>query len=284
MKVCFIVLFMLVFISCGKKSDSDDPKEITTTPPITAEEDVENVISADQFSAQTAKSEFKEGEAIIVTLKNIGDTSLEHGKFEFGGAPSGVVATNLSCFGEMRPKSECLYSVLFQNPDTKHHKIFVTYDKSGVNVRLQLNVQIVIDEELPDVHFLYRKIHTTAECENLLKHGGNGSVKSIRLDDFCMVRAKHWNTPEKTDITVDPMKEFNDPVIDSNEFYCGEDWTIHSFQFEAAKVTEIKNFLGGKRTVTIPPGESREVCTRRNIFGCREKKVFYSRLKAVHCY
>ena len=284
MKLLLITLLLSLLSSCGKKSESDDPNEITTTPPISAEEEPENIISSESFSAKTEKSTFDEGEAIILTLKNIGEVELDHNQFSFGAAPTGIVVTNLNCFTYVKPGSECLYSVLLQNPETKHHKIFVTYDKDGANVRLQLNIKIITNEENPDIHFLYRKNHTTADCENLEKYNSQGIVHSIQLDDFCKVRGKHWNLPVKSEIVIDPMKEFNDHIVDSNGFYCGDGWTIHSFQFEQTQVTEIKNFLGGKRTVTIPPGESREVCTRRNIFGCRERKVFYSRLVSVNCY
>lgn len=274
-------------ISCGKKPEDDEGNTVTTTPPATVEDKPGQEIQSESFSVSVSKDEIQASEALIITVKNIGKINLVHSLFSFATEPSASVVSNLNCYSEMQPDDECVFSVMFNNPKIKHHKVTVIYDESNTNVRVQLNIKVLVDEEQPEIHFLYRKNHTFADCEKLYKWGGYGVVKSIHFDDFCSLRAEHWNSPKRVQIEKDPLKNYSDPILDANEHYCAKDWTIDSFQFEAAEVEHVKNIFGSKEWVTIPPGESREICVKRgllDVFKCKHKKVFYSRLVSVNCY
>ena len=80
------------------------------------------------------------------------------------------------------------------------------------------------------------------------------------------------------------MQAMIDPDVDANEFYCPVGWTVSSFEFAESIVVEHTNFWGGRKDVTIPAGEHREICVARNLLGCKERKTFYSRLIKVNCY
>ena len=274
---------MSLLISCGKKSDSDDPKEVTSTPPISAE-DPDNVIENDRFSVTSDKEEYAEGEAILLRVKNLGKASLDNLAFKIGAEPSNSIVSNLNCFGLIEPGKECMFSIVLQNPKIKFQKINITYDQAGADIRLQLNIKIIVDEQNPDIHFLYRKEHTYEDCNKLFKYQDFGKIVSVKYDDLCQVKAVNWAAQKKDEIETDPMSEYNDPLIDNNDHYCGGNWTLHSLQFEASEVQEVVNLFGTKKTVEIPPGESREVCVKRKLFGCKTKKVFYSRLVSANCY
>lgn len=273
--------------SCGKKSENDDPTSVSTTPPVTVEDEPAPIVSNDNFMVSADSDEVIEGNPLILTIKNIGKSNLDYSLFKFEAAPSEALVSNLNCFSNMKPEDECVYSVMFENPRTKHHKIYITYDERNTNIKVEMNIKVIISEEEPEIHFLYRKDHTFADCEKVFKWNATGKVKSINHEDYCGVRGEHWNAPREIEIASDPLKNFNDPKVDASDFYCKANWTIHSFQFEEAEVEEVKNIFGGKRKVVIPPGESREVCVKRgilDIFKCKHKKVFYSRLVSVNCY
>ena len=50
MQPLILILFMSLIFSCGKKSSDSEGNTVTTTPPVTVEDDPENIVSNDSFS------------------------------------------------------------------------------------------------------------------------------------------------------------------------------------------------------------------------------------------
>lgn len=280
MKFISLLLVTSIFISCGKKSSSDNEQTVTTAPVVSIDEEQENVDSNNHYSATANKSEYELDELILVEVKNLGTNTMSHFNFNFTAETEELLISRISCFEALNYNDKCSYVVKFKNPKAGYHKIKVSYE----GMMLQITVRLKDGTPPPQIDFLYQNYHTYADCYQSFKYQKNGFVKTIAGKSFCSFRGPHWDTEEKVELTTDPLYAMKDPNIDANETYCPNNWTINSFELSKTVVVEHKNFWGGRRDITILPGESKEVCVKRNLFGCKEKKVFYSRLTKVNCH
>ena len=285
MKSLPILILLISLLSCGKKTEDNSSDTITTTPAIGIEDGNENQeVTNNNFSITMDKSEFEKDEVIILKIKNTGNKSLNHLGFSFAGMPSLLTVTRLNCYEAIAIGDSCSFAAVYKNATGGYHKVKVMYDDFGDLKELEINVFLKGNQSTGDTSFLYADTHTYDDCVNTELKQKAGTVVTKHFDDFCAFRSENWNATETTEITVDPATVFNTHGQDANDYYCPAGWSLQSFQFESTTVEEHTNFLGGRKDVVIPPGESREVCTSRNIFGCREKKVFYSRLTKAYCY
>lgn len=280
MKNIILLLALLSLFSCGKKSSSDDGQTVTTTPAIEAEVDQENEDANNHFSASSNKTQYELDELILVEVKNLGTNTMSHFGFNFTADTEELLVSRISCFEALNYNDKCSFVIRFKNPSAGFHKLKVTYE----GMQLQLTVRLKDGNPPPQINFLHDNHHTYSDCYQSFKYQKNGFVKTITGKSFCNFRGPHWDTEEKVEITSDPLYAMKDPNIDADAVYCPENWTINSFEFAETVVEEHTNFWGGRKDVTIPPGESKEICKKRNLFGCKEKKVFYSRLAKVNCY
>lgn len=280
MRFVLLLILGLSLVSCGKKSDSDEGNTVSTLPAISVDEEQENVETNNDFSATANKTEYELDEIIMVQVKNLSSNTMNHFGFNFSADTEELLVSRINCFEALSYNDQCSFVIRFKNPKPGFHKIKVHYEA----IHLQLTV-LLKDGEVPTpIDFLYLNHHTYNDCYNAFKKGKNGFVKQSGGRAFCNFRAQHWDSPEKVQIETDPLNAMIDPSIDANDHYCPSGWTVNSFEFSAAIVEEHTNFWGGRKDVTIPPGESKEVCVRRNLFGCRERRKFYSRLSKVNCY
>ncbi len=280
MKYLIILMMAILFFSCGKKSSSDNAQTVTSTPAIEAEVDQENEDSNNHFSATANKSQYEMDELILVEVKNLSTNTMSHFGFNFTSDTEELLVSRISCFEALNYGDKCNFVVRFKNPNAGYHKVKVTFE----GMQLQLTLRLKDGNPPPQIDFLHDNHHTYADCYQSFKYQKNGFVKTIAGKSFCNFRGPHWDTEEKVEITSDPLYAMKDPNIDADSVYCPADWTVNSFEFAETVVEEHTNFWGGRKDVTILPGESKEICKKRNLFGCKEKKVFYSRLAKVNCY
>lgn len=280
MKYLIILMMVILFFSCGKKSSSDESQTVTTTPAIEVEQDQENEDSNNHFSATANKSQYELDELILVEVKNLGTSTMSHFGFNFTADTEELLVSRISCFEALNYNDKCSFIVRFKNPNPGYHKLKVTYE----GMQLQLTIRLKDGTPPPPIEFLHQNFHTFADCYQAFKYQKNGFVKTTAGNSFCSFRGPHWDTAEKVEITSDPLYAMIDANIDADAVYCPQDWTINSFEFAETVVVEHTNFWGGRKDVVIPPGESKEICVKRNLFGCKERKVFYSRLAKVNCY
>jgi hypothetical protein len=286
MKNLISLIFLILLISsCGKKTNDSSSDVITTTPELNTDEQ-ENLseVNNNNFSITLEKTEFDKDEVIIIEIKNTGNKSLNHLGFSFAGMPSLVTVTRLNCYEEIKVGDSCTFAAVYKNATGGYHKVKVVYDDFGDQKELEINVFLKGNQSSGDTAYLYADTHTFSDCSATKMKQKFGTIATKHYDDFCAFRGENWNATEKTEITTDPISVFNSHADDANEYYCPIGWSLQSFQFESTIVVEHASFFGGKKDVIIPAGESRELCTSRNIFGCKEKKVFYSRLTKVYCY
>lgn len=280
MKFILILILALSLISCGKKSSSDDENTVSTIPAISVDEETENVEENNHFSATANKSTYDLDELILVEVKNLSTNTMNHFGFNFAADTEELLVSRINCYEALNYNDSCSFVLKFKRPKAGYHKIRVSYE----GMQLQLTVRLNDGDPPPVVEFLYQDHHTYSDCYNSFKYQKNGFVKQTNGNTFCNFRGPHWDTVEKAEITSDPLDAMKNPGINADEYYCPAGWTINSFEFSETIVVEHTNFWGGRKDVTIPPGESREICVKRNLFGCKERKKFYSRLSKVNCY
>lgn len=280
MKFFIIISILLSLFSCGKKSSSDNSQTVTTTPAISVDQNQENINSNNHFSVTSNKSQYEMDELILIEVKNLGTNTMSHLGFHFSADTEELLVSRMSCFEDLNYNDMCSFVIRLKNPQAGYHKLKVTYE----GMQLQLTIRLKDGTPPPQIEFLHNNDHTYADCYQSFKYQKNGFVKTIVGNNFCNFRGPHWDTVEKVEIASDPLYAMKDPNIDADVVYCPENWTVNSFEFEQTIVVEHTNFWGGRKDVVIPPGESKEICIKRNLFGCKEKKVFYSRLAKVNCY
>jgi hypothetical protein len=280
-----LIGFMLLLIAstgCGKKTTDSSDKSVTLTPGISEEVD-ETVAENAKFRVSVEKALFDSSEIIIVTVENTSGSTLNHLGFTFEGAPSSINMSRLNCFDIIEPSGTCRFAGVYSEVQEGAQEIKISYDNFG-DITEEVIYFSVQGEILADTHhFLYEKIHTKEDCKRQKKFQKYGEVKTIGANDYCVFRGENYYETETTPIEENPLEVFNSGV-DVDEYYCPTDWKLGSMTFEQSVVKEKKNVLGQTRDVTIPAGESREVCVKWGIFKCKEKKVFYSRLTKVNCY
>lgn len=285
MKILIFLAFLIVFISCGKKTDDSSSEVISTTPAIEVDTELESPeVSNSDFTVLMDNTEFEKNEVIVLKIKNTGNKIINHLGFSFAGMPSLVTVTRLNCYEAMAIGDECTFAAVFKNPIGGYHKIKVNYNDYGDNKDLEINLFIRGSQNTTDTSFLYADRHTYNDCVSTSHKQKEGTIASKHNDDFCAFRGEGWDKVETSQITSNPLEVFNTHAQDANEYYCPTGWKLQSFQFEQVIIEEHTSFFGGRKDIIILPGESKELCTKRNLFGCKEKKVFYSRLTKVYCY
>ncbi len=285
MKSIGILITFLTFFSCGKKvDDSKDNKIVTLTPGITEDTIDETVGVNDKFTASVSKTHFDSSEIIVIKIENTGTKALNHLGFEFFGAPSLVNVTRLNCFDTLEVGATCSFAAVYTVVEAGDQSIDVSYDVYGIKSSVTLHYIINDTIEAGDVVLLHNGIHSQDDCEKEVFRQKSGVVKAIGNQKFCSFRGENYYDSETTPISINPLEVFNSGTQNIDDYYCPESWTLGSFEFSKSVVTEKKNFFGGERQVTIPAGESREICVKHGLFSCSEKKVFYSRLSKVMCY
>lgn len=281
MKYFIISMIILTLFSCGKRSDDSD-NSVTTTPAISVDDGdlEENSQQNSHFSVTANQSVFNVNDLIILEVQNLGTNILDHFKFNFSADTEELLLSRINCFEDLGYNDKCSFVVRFKNPKAGYHRIKVNYEGMQLTLTIELK-----GEEVPNpIEFLFKDHHTFADCYKAFKHGKNGFVKYANGEDYCSFRAQHWDTDMKVELEENPLHAMVDANIDADSFYCPAGWTVSSFEFSEAVVVEHTNFWGGRKDVTIPAGEHKEVCVKRNLFGCKERKVFYSRLMKVNCY
>lgn len=283
--MCLLSLFLLLsaLTGCGKPTtDKSSSDSVTLTPGL--KEDIEETVAKNKrFKVSVEKASFNSDEVIVVTVENTGDTTLNHLGFSFQGAPSAISMSRLNCFDIIEPTGKCRFAGVYSAVEEGSQEIKISYDNFGTITEEVLSFNVV-GEILPGTHhFLYANIHTKDDCNRESQYQKDGLLRSIGGNDYCAFRGLNYYELETTAIENNPLEVFNNG-IDVDEFYCPAGWKLASMKFEQSIVKEKKNVLGQTRDVTIPAGESREVCTKWGILKCKEKKVFYSRLMEVNCY
>jgi hypothetical protein len=280
MKYSLLLILFLSLISCGKRSSSDDIS-VTTTPAIVIdEESATHIDSNTHFKVSANKAQYDVDELIMLEIQNLGSTLLRYNQFEFTSQTDELIVSKINCFNDLRYGEKCNFIIRFKSPRAGYHNLKVTYQGMFLVVTIELKGQT----QHEPVDFLHKFHHTYADCYSAEKLGRNGFVRLLQSTALCQFRGPHWNSDDKTQVTTDPLAALKDPKIDANAFYCPNNWTVHSFEFESSFVTEHTNFFGGRKEVEIKSGEVKEICVARNLLGCKEKKTFYSRLVKVNCY
>jgi len=288
MKILCLFLTSLLCCSCGKEAENSEPTSstTTTTPELRAEDGLDTEVSNNQFTLSIVKSEFEQNEVILLKVENTGMQRLNHQGFSFSSSPSDLTATKLNCFEYIDADEICTFSIVFKNPIAGNHKLIVRYNDNGFIEEVEMNLRLLEDDSQSDpIQFLFQDHHSKVDCNETSQYSSYGQVVRLGANDFCQFRSKHHNTAEDTPIEINPLSVFINHNQDPNAYYCPTGWTLDGFKFTPSVVVEKTNFFGGKRDVVIPAGESREVCLKRKFFGgCKESKVFYSRLTNVTCY
>lgn len=271
---------LTVFLSCGKKSSSDSDNTVSTTPAVTADPNQENVSSNSNFSASADKSDYDLDELIMVEIQNLSTNTIYHADLSFSAETDELLISKINCFEDLNYHDKCSFVLRFKNPRSGYHKIKVSYQGS----QLQLTIRLKDGTPPSTVDFLYQNYHTYSDCYKAFKYEKNGFIKDNAGESFCSFRGPQWDSDEKIELLEDPLDILKEPGSNADEYYCPKNWTVNSFEFAQAIVVEHTNFWGGRKDVVIPAGQSKEICVKRNLFGCKERKTFFSRLVKVNCY
>lgn len=284
MKYLILIITLLSFIACGKKTKNDSSEIVTTTPGINTNEPNEAEWQNSQFTAQLSKTNFNKDEVIVLKIINSGKGALNHHAFRFAGNPNEIQVNSLNCFDILTSEESCHFSVVIPNGDNGEQEINIHYTEYEMtnSLKLKVNLSGYTDEE--PVEFLYGNTHTLKDCTSAEILNKKGEVVLSGGKHVCSFRGTNYYAESTTEILENPLEIISSGSVNASEHFCPENWLIKNFKFASSTVIEKKNFFGGTREVTIPPGESREVCVKHGLFKCSEKKVFYSRLVKVECY
>jgi hypothetical protein len=276
-------LLLIALTGCGKETtDNSSEESVVLTPGLKTDED-NTTAQNNKFKVSVQKSIFQADEIIVITVENIGGSTLNHLGFTFEGAPSVLSISRINCFDIIEPAGKCRFAGVYSEVQQGYQEIKILYDNFGAITEEVIYFQVQ-GEILPDTHhFLFEKRHTKADCNRAKQFQRSGFVTSIGTYDYCTFRGVNYYESESSPVEDNPLAIFKSG-IEVDKFYCPADWKLASMTFDKSIVQEKKNILGQTREVTIPAGESREVCVKWGIFSCKEKKVFYSRLTKVNCY
>lgn len=284
MKGFFILIALLILVACGKKTTNDEETTVRTTPGINISEPDEYIISNHQFSLTTDKSVYNLNDVIVITVENIGGSALNHLAFTFSASPSEVQVTRLNCFDILTRGEKCSFAAVFLNPQSGPHVLSVHYEEYDEVTSLELEIDLEGIDTNPTHEFLYKGFHTMNDCKSAPKLNKAGEISQIGNEYFCDFRGPNYYADSTTKIVENPLSVFNTNSEEPNNYYCAKGFQVNSFKFESSTVEEHTNYFGGRKDVVIPAGESREICTKRSLFSCKEKTVYYSRLTKVQCY
>jgi hypothetical protein len=280
-----LIGFMLLLVAstgCGKKTTDSSDESVTLTPGISEEVD-ETTAENGKFRVSVDKATFQSDEIIVITVENTSGSTLNHLGFSFQGAPNTINMSRLNCFDIIEPNGKCRFAGVYSEVKEGNQEIQIAYDNFG-EITQEVIYFSVLGEILPDTHhFLYDKIHTKEDCNREQQFQKKGTLKTVGQNDYCSFRSENYYETERVPVENNPLAVFN-TGINVDQYYCPADWKLASMTFKKSTVEEKKNILGHTRDVTIPAGESREVCVKWGILKCKEKKTFFSRLTEVNCY
>lgn len=281
MKILTIIIMITLCISCGKRSEEED-NTVSTIPAIIGEDDTnnDNTHQNSHFSVTANQSVFNMNDLIMLEVQNLSTDVLDHFKFNFSADTEELLLSRINCFKDLAYLDRCSFIVRFKNPKAGYHRIKVGYE----GLQISMTVQLQGDDTPNPIEFLYKDHHTFNDCYKAFKYNKNGFVKYSGGENYCSFRGQHWDTDMKVELEENPLQAMVDSNIDADSYYCPAGWTVSSFEFAETVVVEHTNFFGGRKDVTIPAGGHKEICIKRNLFGCKERKVFYSRLVKVNCY
>jgi hypothetical protein len=301
MKLLTFLSFLFIFISCGKDSKSGQIAESSSSTLFDAagnptpggnqgegEGDAGNQggeysgnINIPTYQIQSDKSHYEKDETIILTLKNLGVTSLLYSSFDLS-VEGEVQIMQTNCERFLRPNKPCSLEIRIFGFIPGLQKLLVKYTSQYT---VETEVSFFLEEGTPADTQLLGGLHTVEDCQRTSELDAFGFFKESEGSLFCSFRSVHFNFEEEVEIVENPIDSILSET-ERNERYCPAGWTIKLFEMQHAVVKEVKNRFGIKRKVTIPAGESKELCTKRNFLSgrCTEYKTFYSRLKRVLCH